>query len=75
VTPEEEDRELWRDQAMVNIEKMRRDIKWENRKFMVSLLVALAVAAGAGAAVATYFGKPAVTTNYYTIQALPAPAK
>ena len=56
----------------LNIEKMRADMKWENRKFAVSLFVALAIAAGAGATVATYFGKP--TINYYTIQAAPLAA-
>lgn len=36
------------DQMAVNIEKMRADMRWENRKFMTSLLIAAAALVGAG---------------------------
>lgn len=42
------------DVGRVNIEKMRSDMRWENRKFVVQAIVALAAAAGAGAAVGNY---------------------
>lgn len=58
MTPAEEDRELWRDQILVNIEKMRADMKWENRKFALGLFVAFAVAMSAASAVT------AVVINY-----------
>ena len=37
-----------------NIEKMRADMKWENRKFVAQFLVAIAAALGAGVALANY---------------------
>jgi hypothetical protein len=77
MTPAEEDRELWRNFMESSVEKLRFDmaasqkqLTWETWKFAVSLLVALAVVAGASAAIATYFARPAGPV-YYIIQAQP----
>jgi hypothetical protein len=66
MTPEEEreERELRIEQMTVNIEKMRRDMRVENWKVLISLVVGAAICVGAGIGVATYLGKPSVT-NYY----------
>lgn len=39
----------------VNIEKMRSDMKWEARKFLLSAVLATAAAVGAGIAIGSYF--------------------
>jgi len=62
------EQELRINQMIVNIEKMRADMQsdlakqqqhlnWETRKFVVSLIVAVAVAAGAGASVMSYIDR------------------
>lgn len=44
------ERELRCDQMTVNIEKMRADMRWETRKFVLQLLAALGTAFAGGAA-------------------------
>ncbi len=55
LTQDQEDREheLRVDQMTVNIEKMRNDIRYENRKFLVQLLAGLSTAFAAGIAATT----------------------
>ena len=48
---EDQERELRIDQMTVNIEKMRSDMRWEARKFLVSAILATAAAVGAGVAI------------------------
>jgi hypothetical protein len=45
------------DQMAVNIEKMRSDLKWEARKFLVSIVLAFAATLGAGAAIGNYLAR------------------
>ncbi len=42
----------------VNIEKMRADMRWESRKFLVSAVLAAAALVGAGIAIGNYFSRP-----------------
>ena len=42
------------DVGRVNIDKMRADLRWENRKFFVQAVVGIAAAVGAGAALGNY---------------------
>lgn len=65
----------------INIEKMRLDIAahqkqldWETRKFIVSLLIAAAAIAGASAAVGNYLGNRPSQPQTIIIQQPPAPA-
>lgn len=53
LTQEQEDREyeLRVDQMTVNIEKLRNDIRYENRKFVVQAIAGLSTAFAAGVAV------------------------
>ncbi len=51
---EERDYELRIEQMQTNIEKLRADMKWENRKFAVQVIVGAAVCVGAGVALANY---------------------
>ena len=48
---EEIEHELRVDQVTINIEKMRSDIRYENRKFLVQLVAGLSTAFAAGVAV------------------------
>ena len=49
------------DVGRVNIDNMRADMRWENRKFLVQAIVAAAVCVGAGVALANYVnGRPAI---------------
>ncbi len=41
----------------INIEKMQSDMRWEFRRFAVSLVVAAAAIGGAGAAIGSYLTK------------------
>ncbi len=42
------------DQGRLNMDKLRSDLKWENRKFLVQFLLAIAASVGAGVALANY---------------------
>ncbi len=42
------------EQARVNIDRMRNDLRYENRKFLVQFWVAIAASVGAGVALADY---------------------
>jgi len=46
---DDEERELRCDQMAVNIEKMRSDMRWETRKFILQLVAALGTAMAGGA--------------------------
>lgn len=59
---EDEERELRVLQMQTNIEKMRADMKWENRKFGVSLVIASAALVAAGAALGNYIATRPVPT-------------
>jgi hypothetical protein len=48
---EDKERELRIDQMTINIEKMRSDMRWETRKFLVSAILATAAAIGVGVAI------------------------
>jgi hypothetical protein len=39
----------------INIEKLRNDLKWETRKFAISVILAGAAAVGAGVGIGSYF--------------------
>jgi hypothetical protein len=43
------------DQGRVNIDRMRQEIRTENRKFLVQLLLALAAAVAAGVAMGRFW--------------------
>jgi hypothetical protein len=45
------ERQLRIDQMTINIEKMRADMRWETRKFVLQLVAALGTAFAGGAAV------------------------
>ncbi len=47
-TRDQEEQDLRIDQMTVNIEKMRTDMKAENRRFLVSAIVVAAACIGAG---------------------------
>ena len=47
-TRDQEEQDLRIDQMTINIEKLRTDMKWETRKFLVSAILATAAAIGAG---------------------------
>lgn len=51
---EEREHELRVDQMAVNIEKMRKEMRYENRKFLLQALVAAAACVGAGVALANW---------------------
>jgi hypothetical protein len=46
---DEEERELRCDQMAVNIEKMRSDMRWETRKFVLQAIAATGAAMAGGA--------------------------
>ena len=52
-----EERRLRIEQMTINIDKMHADMRWETRKFVVSLLLGTAAAVGAGAALGTYIAR------------------
>jgi hypothetical protein len=56
---DDEERQLRIDQMTVNIEKMRADMKWEARKFLLQAMVAAAALVGAGAALGNYLARQA----------------
>ena len=62
------------EQMTVNIEKMRSDMKWEARKFLLSAVLATAAAVGAGIAIGSYFAKQPGPPIIIQVPA-PAPAK
>jgi hypothetical protein len=67
---DDEEQELRINQMTINIEEMRADMKWETRKSVVSLLLATAVAVGAGAALGNYVATrptPAPTIVQYVL--------
>jgi anti-sigma-K factor RskA len=70
---DDEERALRMDQMTVNIEKMRNDMKWEARKFLVSAILATAAAVGAGVGIGNLIWAHREPTPI-VIQ-LPAPAK
>ena len=45
---DQEEQDLRIDQMTINIEKLRADIRWESRKFVLQAVVALAAAIGVG---------------------------
>ena len=55
----------------VNIEKIRADMKWETRKFVLQAVVAGAALLGAGAAIGTYLARreqpPAPAPQVYIV--------
>ena len=59
VTDEEQREEYQRrmDQMAINIEKMRSDMAWESRKFLLQAVVSAAALVGAGAALGNYLGR------------------
>jgi hypothetical protein len=64
------------EQMTVNIEKMRRDMRTENWKIGISLVVGAAAFAGAGIAVGNYFKPPPAPPQIIILQQpAPAPAK
>jgi hypothetical protein len=74
---DDEERELRCDEMTVNIEKMRSDMKWEARKFLVSTVLATAAAVGAGIAIGSYFtkGQPPQTIIVHLDAPIVAPSK
>lgn len=58
-------------------EQIRATMKWENRKFVVSAIVAAAALAGGGATIGNYLGVHSHETMFPpgTIITIPAPAK
>lgn len=56
---EEREYELRIEQMLTNIEKLRSDIRYENRKFAFQAVAALALALGAGVALANYVNNQA----------------
>ena len=68
------------DSGRINIDKMRSDMRWETRKFIVSLLVGTAAVLGAGVALGNYFGsrspvQPSQPTVIYVVPGqAPAPS-
>ena len=52
---EQREHELRVDQMTVNIEKMRKEMRYETRKFVVQLFIAIVGAFAAGAAWVKYF--------------------
>ena len=78
---EEREYELRVEQMQTNIEKLRADMKWENRKFLVQFVLAMAAAVGAGVALANYVNSrppapppPAPPPQIIYIQPGPPPA-
>jgi hypothetical protein len=66
--PDDEERQLRIDQMTVNIEKMRFDMaetqrkaelnqRWENRKFLLQMVLAAAALMGAGVALGNYISR------------------
>ncbi len=59
LTDEEQREEYQRrmDQMAINIEKMRSDMVWESRKFLLQAVVSAAALVAAGAALGNYLGR------------------
>jgi hypothetical protein len=58
--PDDEQREEYQrrmDQMAINIEKMRSDMVWESRKFLLQAVVSAAALVAAGAALGNYLGR------------------
>jgi hypothetical protein len=53
-TRDQEGQDLRIDQMAINIEKLRADMRWEARKFLISALLATAAAGGAGVAIGNF---------------------
>ncbi len=51
---DQEEQDLRIDQMTINIEKLRNDIRYGNRKFLVQLLAALALTIGVSVSATTY---------------------
>jgi hypothetical protein len=73
---DDEERALRIDEMTVNIEKMRSDMKWEARKFLVSAILATAAAVGAGIVIGSYVTKQPASQQFVlppgtTIQIVP----
>ena len=69
------------DSGRINIDKMRSDMRWETRKFVVSLAVGFAASVGAGVALANYVNSrtppaspPQPTVIYLVPGQAPAPS-
>jgi hypothetical protein len=74
---DQEEQDLRIDQMTVNIEKMRAEMKWESRKFVISTVVAAAALAGAGVAIGNWIGRQQAAAPIYppgTVITIP-PAK
>ncbi|MEA2745437.1 MAG: hypothetical protein QOG25_3808 [Acetobacteraceae bacterium] len=71
---DDEERQLRIDQMTINIEKMRSDMRWEARKFLVSAILAMAAAVGAGVAIGNLIWNHPQQPQPIVIQ-LPAPAR
>ncbi len=56
----------------LNIEKMRAEMRWEARKFLISAILATAAAVGAGIAIGNYLTRsaPSQTINVHLDQPL-----
>ncbi len=63
----------------INIDKMHADMRWENRKFFIQVIVALAVVIGASVTLGTYIAPRSSTPNppqiIYLVPSPPVPAK
>ncbi len=73
-TRDQEEQDLRIDQMTINIEKLRTDMKWETRKFLVSAILATAAAIGAGVGIGNLIWGHREPPQPIVIQ-IPAPAK
>lgn len=51
----------------LNIEKMRADMAWETRKFVVSIVLSAAALVGAGVAIGNYVSRQPPTPQSITV--------
>jgi hypothetical protein len=55
MAPDDEERQLRIDLMTIQIERLRQEIRMENRKFVVQLVLALAAAVGVGVALGRFW--------------------
>lgn len=76
LTQEQENREheLRVDQMTVNIEKMRKDMRYESRKFILQIVATIAVSIGAGVALTNWVNSRSAMAPASAVQTAPPQA-